>query len=55
MAKKIIIVGDPGIDGAFAASLAMQCPNLDLVGFLPTGGNVTPRAGNNQHPPYSGV
>ena len=41
MARKIIIVADPGIDTAFAAALALNDPNLEVVGLLPTAGNVT--------------
>ena len=41
MARKIIIVADPGIDTAFAVALALNDPNLEVVGLLPTAGNVT--------------
>jgi inosine-uridine nucleoside N-ribohydrolase len=41
MARKVILVADPGIDTAFAAALALNDPNLDVVGLLPTAGNVT--------------
>ncbi|HEY3788052.1 MAG TPA: nucleoside hydrolase [Urbifossiella sp.] len=40
MARKIIIVADPGIDTAFAVALALNDPNLEVVGLLPTAGNV---------------
>jgi inosine-uridine nucleoside N-ribohydrolase len=41
MPRKIIIIADPGIDTAFAVALALNDPNLDVVGLLPTAGNVT--------------
>ncbi|HEY7311143.1 MAG TPA: nucleoside hydrolase [Gemmataceae bacterium] len=41
MARKVIIVGDPGIDGAFAVALALRDPELDLIGVAATSGNVT--------------
>ncbi len=41
MARKLIIVADPGIDGAFAVTLALQDPELDLVGLAATAGNVS--------------
>ncbi|MCE9561665.1 MAG: nucleoside hydrolase [Planctomycetes bacterium] len=40
MPRKIIIVADPGIDTAFAVALALNDPNLEVVGLLPTAGNV---------------
>ncbi|MBA4064100.1 MAG: nucleoside hydrolase [Isosphaera sp.] len=40
MPRKVIIVADPGIDTAFAVALALSDPNLDVVGLLPTPGNV---------------
>jgi inosine-uridine nucleoside N-ribohydrolase len=40
MARKIIIVADPGIDTAFAVALAFNDPNLEVVGLLPTAGNI---------------
>ena len=40
MARKVIIVGDPGIDGAFAVALALRDPELDLIGLAATPGNV---------------
>lgn len=40
MARKVIIVGDPGIDGAFAVALALRDPELDLIGLAATAGNV---------------
>lgn len=41
MARKILLVADPGIDTAFAVSLALNDPNLEVVGLLPTAGNVS--------------
>jgi inosine-uridine nucleoside N-ribohydrolase len=41
MARKLLIVGDPGIDGAFAIALALQDPELDLIGLAATAGNVS--------------
>lgn len=41
MARKVIIVADPGIDTAFAVALALNDPNIELVGVLPTAGNVS--------------
>ncbi len=40
MPRKIIIVADPGIDTAFAVALALADPTLEVVGLLPTAGNV---------------
>jgi inosine-uridine nucleoside N-ribohydrolase len=40
MARKLIIVTDPGIDGAFAVALALYDPELDLLGLAATAGNV---------------
>lgn len=41
MPRKVIIVADPGIDTAFAVALALNDPNLEVVGVLPTAGNVS--------------
>ena len=50
MARKLIIVGDPGIDGAFAVALAMHDTELDLIGLAATAGNVNPeQATRNVH------
>jgi inosine-uridine nucleoside N-ribohydrolase len=40
MAHKVIIVADPGIDGAFAVALALHDPDLDLLALAATAGNV---------------
>src|ERR1700688_3267142 len=41
MARKVILVADPGIDGAFAVALALLDPDFDLVGLAATAGNVS--------------
>ncbi len=41
MPRKVILVADPGIDTAFAVALALADPTLDVVGLLPTAGNVS--------------
>jgi inosine-uridine nucleoside N-ribohydrolase len=41
MARKVILVADPGIDGAFAATLALFDPELDVLGIAATAGNVS--------------
>jgi inosine-uridine nucleoside N-ribohydrolase len=40
MARKVILVADPGIDGAFAIALALHDPSLDVLGLAATAGNV---------------
>jgi inosine-uridine nucleoside N-ribohydrolase len=40
MPRKVVLVADPGIDTAFAVALALNDPNLDVLGVLPTAGNV---------------
>jgi inosine-uridine nucleoside N-ribohydrolase len=40
MMRKVVVVGDPGIDGAFATALALQDPELDVLGLAATAGNV---------------
>src|SRR6516162_3079123 len=40
MGHPIIIVADPGIDGAFAISLALFDPSLEVIGLGATAGNV---------------
>lgn len=40
MSEKIVIVCDPGIDGAFAVSLALQDPELEVLALAATAGNV---------------
>lgn len=41
MAEKIVIIADPGIDGAFAIALALFDPNLEVLGIGATPGNVS--------------
>ena len=41
MARKVILVADPGIDGAFAVALALNDPDLEVLGLAATAGNVT--------------
>jgi inosine-uridine nucleoside N-ribohydrolase len=38
--RKVILVTDPGLDGAFAAALAFQDPELEVLGLAATAGNV---------------
>jgi inosine-uridine nucleoside N-ribohydrolase len=40
MARKIVLVADPGIDGAFAIALALHDPDLDVLGLAATAGNI---------------
>jgi inosine-uridine nucleoside N-ribohydrolase len=40
MPKKVIVVTDPGIDGAFAAALAFHDPELEVISLAATAGNV---------------
>ncbi len=42
MAQKIILVADPGIDGAVAIALALNDPDIDMLGLAATAGNVPP-------------
>jgi len=39
--KKVVLITDPGIDGAFATILALHEPSIELLGVLPTAGNVS--------------
>lgn len=41
MARQVIILSDPGIDGAFAGALALYAPELELVGLAAAAGNVS--------------
>src|SRR5690348_180464 len=41
MARKVILITDPGIDGAFAVTLALHDPDLEVLGLAATAGNVT--------------
>ncbi len=40
MARKIIILADPGIDGAFAIALALHDPDVECLAIAATAGNV---------------
>ncbi len=40
MPKKVVLICDPGIDGAFAIALALFDQELEVVGMLATPGNV---------------
>jgi inosine-uridine nucleoside N-ribohydrolase len=42
MARKVIIVVDPGIDGAYAVALALYDPGLDVLAVSATAGNISP-------------
>src|ERR1700729_2312180 len=41
MARKVILISDPGVDGAFAGTLALYAPELEVVGLAATAGNVS--------------
>jgi len=50
MADKVILVSDPGIDGAFAVALALHDPDLEVLGLAATPGNISAeQATNNIH------
>src|SRR6266404_1863144 len=50
MSHKVALLGDPGIDGAFAVALALHDPELEVLGLLATAGNVSAeRATKNIH------
>jgi inosine-uridine nucleoside N-ribohydrolase len=50
MSEKVALLCDPGIDGAFAVSLALIDPQMDVLGLLATAGNVSAeRATKNMH------
>jgi inosine-uridine nucleoside N-ribohydrolase len=50
MARKVILIADPGIDTAFALVLALHDPQLDVLAIAPTAGNVSAeQATNNVH------
>jgi inosine-uridine nucleoside N-ribohydrolase len=40
MAHKVVLLTDPGIDGAFAITLALFDPDIDLLGLAASAGNV---------------
>src|SRR4051794_27375525 len=39
--EKVVIVNDPGIDGAYAIALALFDPEIDVMALGATAGNVT--------------
>lgn len=41
MAQQVVLVADPGIDGAVAATLALFDPDIEVLGLAATAGNVT--------------
>jgi inosine-uridine nucleoside N-ribohydrolase len=41
MSNKVVLINDPGIDGAFAITLALNDPDIEVVGMLATPGNVS--------------
>jgi inosine-uridine nucleoside N-ribohydrolase len=41
MARKVVLISDPGIDGAFAVALALHDPDVDVLGLAATAGNVS--------------
>src|SRR5437763_9255305 len=40
MTRRVVLVADPGIDGAFAITLALFDPDLEVLGLAATAGNV---------------
>jgi inosine-uridine nucleoside N-ribohydrolase len=40
MARKLVIVADPGIDASFAITLALHDPEVELIGLAASAGNV---------------
>ena len=50
MSQKVVLINDPGIDGAFAVALAMFDPELEVLGLAATPGNVSAQqATDNVH------
>lgn len=47
MARKVVFVADPGIDGAFAIVLALHDPELDVLGVAASAGNVDAEQASN--------
>jgi inosine-uridine nucleoside N-ribohydrolase len=41
MARKVVLIADPGIDGAFATALALADPEFDVLGLAATAGNIS--------------
>jgi inosine-uridine nucleoside N-ribohydrolase len=42
MARKVILISDPGLDGALATALALHDPDIECIGLVATAGNVSP-------------
>jgi inosine-uridine nucleoside N-ribohydrolase len=50
MARKVFLIADPGIDGAFAVAVALRDPALEVVGMAASAGNVSAeKATRNLH------
>ena len=50
MAHKVVLIADPGIDGAFAVALALNDPEMEVLGLAATAGNIPPEiATHNVH------
>jgi inosine-uridine nucleoside N-ribohydrolase len=47
MMRKVVLLADPGIDGAFAIALALFDPDLDVLGLAATAGNVKAEQATN--------
>lgn len=47
MARKVVLIADPGIDTAFAIALALHDPSLDVLGLIPTAGNIPYQQANS--------
>src|SRR5947199_2754083 len=41
MSERVVLISEPGIDGACAVALALADPDLDVAGLLATAGNVS--------------
>jgi purine nucleosidase len=41
MARKVVLIADPGIDTAFAIALALHDPEIDVLGLIASPGNVS--------------
>lgn len=48
MPKKIALVIDPGVDGAFALATALRAPNLDVLAVAAAGGAMPPEVATQQ-------
>ncbi len=47
MSQKVVMICDPGIDGAFAVALALFDPELEVLGVAATAGNVSAEQATN--------